>query len=374
MRWRLGGGHFLLLVLAIFLGWAAMFQIDETVRLTGKVVPRGRTQIVQAADGGVLQTLYVQEGARVQSGDLLARLQDGRARAGVDELETQIAFLELARTRARAEAAGAAPRFSDPTLPAAQAQMAVYRQAREALAARTGSIRQSLLLARDEAARLETLFLSGDVSQMRRDAARREVLKLERDLSAARHEARGRALREAAELEEQIATLTHNLALHLDRLEHTELRAPQDGIVTHLAVNTIGGVLRPGDELLRISPTVGGTYMMLEVPPADIAQLQVGMPVSIRLDSFDYTVWGGLTGTLRYLSADSFTRGAGEEARSYYEARVMARRRQENPRLTADMLQPGFTGSVDILTGRRSVLAYLVKPVRRAFSGSLAEK
>lgn len=366
-------GQLLLAVVVMFLVWASVFDVQETVRLSGKVVPSGRTQVVQSADGGVLKTLYVSEGMRVKAGDILARLEAERAEANVAEIETKLEYLEATRVRALAEAEGREPDFKGMPIGAVQAQQALFDQRQSGLAEQTASLRASLDMASDEAERLATLFSSGDVSEMQRDAARREVLDLERDLNQLIYDARNAALREVTELDEEIATSKHNLALRQDRLHHTEVRAPVEGIVTHVAMNTIGAVLAAGDEVVRISPTTGGTYMSVEIPPAEIARLSVGMPVAVKLDSFDYRIWGGLDGELTYVSADSFTRETGDTAVSYYAARIAPAKVQSNPRLSPSALQPGFTGTADILIGSRSVLNYLLKPVRHAFAGALNE-
>jgi adhesin transport system membrane fusion protein len=164
-------------------------------------------------------------------------------------------------------------------------------------------------------------------------------------------------------------------------LGHTEITAPVAGVVKTLRINTIGGVLRAGDELMQISPVEGDRVVEVKVNPADIGQLTLGMPVNVKLDAFDYAVYGTLGGTLGYISSDTLTEQMGNgPPLTYYRAHVRLDQggadasRSVNPKLANVVLKPGMTATVDIRTARRTVLQYLAKPVFKTFGGAMNER
>jgi adhesin transport system membrane fusion protein len=158
-------------------------------------------------------------------------------------------------------------------------------------------------------------------------------------------------------------------------LAQTQLAAPVDGVVKYLRVTTVGGVLRAGDELMQISPTDGESLLELKVNPADIAQLRTGMQANIRLDAYDYAIYGSVQGELVYISSDTLQeQGPNGQAQIFYRARVRVLPKAANPKLQPVVLKPGLTATVDILTGQRSVLNYLMKPITRGLTGALNER
>lgn len=372
-------GFFLLIFVVGFIAWASLFQIDETVRAQGQVIAQTRTQIVQVADGGVLEKLFVQEGDSVAKGQQLARLETERARAGVNEVEAKLASLRVAKTRARAEADGITPNFSEfqANLPdSVSAQWNLYVENLNAFRQETASVKAALEIVQLELDTVGLLADNGDASQMEFMRTRREVIDLEGKLSTINSKYVVDARREIAKIEHEMSSLRFQLKEQQSLLEHTNIMSPVDGVITDLALNTLGGVLRGGDELMRIAPTGGTRLIQLRIPPVDIGNLQLGLPVSVRLDAFDYTIYGNLDGRLDYISADTLT-DKDEDGRvsTYYRANIILSKVQPNDRLNVEqVLKPGITATVDIRTGNRSVLTFLAKPILRAFSGAMTEQ
>lgn len=378
IRPRFGFGVYLLTMLSLFILWAYYFQLDETVRSSGEIIPDGRTQIVQVADGGILQALHVHEGQEVKAGDLVAELDRERALAGLQAVKAQLMGLEIAKSRARAEAAGARPDLSSyrQEYPlAVAAQEALYEQNRLALEEKLAAARKVLAIAREEQGAMEKLYRTGDISSLEMMRNRREVIDLAARLTEITNGYKVEARRECAKLEQDLAAIRFTLHERQDILAHTRIYAPRDGIVTFLPINTLGGVLRAGDELLRISPTSGDNLVELRVQPADIGHLRVNLPVTVQLGAFDYSIYGGLEGTLIYLSADTLSeRGPDGREMTYYRGRVTIPAQQNNPRLSAALLRPGMMATADIRTGKRSVLEFMLKPISRAFRGAMTQR
>jgi adhesin transport system membrane fusion protein len=371
-------GTLLLVVVTAFVTWAAVFEIDQTVRAQGQVIPQDRTQVVQAADGGVLQRLLVSEGERVRKGQLLASLEKERAEAALDEVEARIANLEIARVRAIAEATETRPDFGRHTRTHRSfvaVQQALYQQNLSALRTELEALGGAMHLAMEEYELTLRLFDTGDVSRVELMRAERQVVELRQRRDGIRQKYRTEARKEVARIDEELASQLSKRRERQSVLGHTDIVAPMDGVVKFLRINTLGGVLRSGDELMQISPTEGGYVVEAKISPADIGQLLIGMPVAVRLDAFDYTIHGALQGRLVHLSSDTLSeQGPGGSASVYYRAHVLLDPEQTNPRLSVEQLKAGMTAGVDIQTGRSTVLVYIAKPILRAFSGALSQQ
>ncbi len=369
----------LALALGLFIVWAALFEIDQSVRAQGQLISNARTQVIQAVDGGVLSDLRVVEGQAVQVGKVLAVLEKDRAEAGFEESRDKIASLTIALTRARAEAQMLAPVFGAASRAYpdfVQAQLHLYQQRKRSLDEDVGANSQSLAMAREELTLTEALLRDGDVGQLEALRARRQVTEIEARISAARNKYRQDAATEAAKIEDDLASVNSKLSERKNILEHTELTAPVPGVVKSLRITTIGGVLRAGDELMQIAPTDEDLIIEAKVNPADIGQLAVGLPVAVKVDAFDYSVYGMLSGELVYISPDTLTDQAPNgQSQTYYRVKVhLPRLQAHNPKAREIVVKPGMTVSIDIRTGVRSVLNYLAKPVVKNFGGALIER
>lgn len=372
----------LIMVLAamfvVFLSWAAWFEIDQTVRAQGSVITSARTQIIQAADGGVLAEILVQEGQEVKSGQRLAVLEKDRSNAAYEESRSKVAALQAGLIRARAESNETKPVFpasvrAYPEFVAAQERL--YAQKRASLSDATIALEDALKLAREELQMNQTLLKAGDVSRIEVMRALRQVSDLEARLSETRNKYAQEARQEVTRLEDELSSQRYKLEERRSVLEHTDLIAPVAGIVKYLRVNTVGGVLRAGDELMQISPTESDMVIEAKINPVDIGQLELGLPVQVKLDAFDFSVYGMLTGKLSYLSSDTLVeQGPNGQSMSYYRAHVRIDASQANVMLARVPLKPGMTSTIDIKTRTRSVLRYLLKPVIRTFSGALNER
>lgn len=362
----------------LFLAWASMFELDQAVKAQGQLMPETRTQVIQAADGGVLEKLAVSEGDVVKAGQVLATLESERAMSGVEEGRARVAALMAALARAQAEATGS-PLVFDPVIRKyphfEQEQRGLFAQKLKGLQADLATLEEALDLARDEYSINERLFKTGDTSRLELMRAKRQVAELAGRIESARNKFMQDARQEATKIQEELSSQRFKLNERNSVLEHTHLTSPVDGVVKVLKINTVGGVLRAGDELMQISPTDVGLLVEVKVIPADIGQLQVGLPVSIKLDAYDSAIFGSLNGHLDYISSDTLTeQGPNGQTLVYYRSRVKIDTVNVNPKIKFDVLKPGMTASVDILTGSRSVLSYLLKPVLKAFHGAGTER
>ncbi len=374
--------NIIFLFLVVFIVWAAFFEIDQTVRSQGKLVPAERTQIIQVADGGVLSRIFVQEGDTVESGQPLAELEKDRASASFTESRAKLASLEIALIRAQAEANQTLPVYGKNYADFSQfqaLQMAYYTQRKRSLAQDIENLTDSLHSAQQELELNKKLFTTGDTSQLEVMRAQRQVTDIQGRINGTRNKYLQDARAEAAKIAEELSTNYYRLEERQSVLEHTTITAPLSGIVKYQRITTIGGVLRQGDELMQISPTDVEPVFEININPADIGQLKVGLPVTIRLDAFDYSIYGVLHGTLSYISSDTLTeQGTNGQSNTFYRAHVSlhadAPSTAPNTKLKLAMLKPGMTATVDVKAGTRSVLKYLIKPIYKAFGGALTER
>lgn len=374
------GRHIQKTALAGLLGlivWAAVTELDESVFATGQVVTSARTQVVQSADGGVLANLHVGEGQRVKKGALIAVFEKQRAKAATEDLQSQYAALHLALRRAQAEADGTRPE-ADATArqyPALwQAQLAVFDDHQRAIRIDIDAFNNALQLAEREQRIMEKLQASGDISATELMRSERAVLELRQRRDSILANAKTEARKEAARYAAEMVSLAQRIHERTDVLQRTDLYAPMDGVVHSIRFKTIGAVLRPGEELLQMVPDHSPNTLELRVNPTDIGRLREGLSASVKLDAWDYSVYGSLKGMITDISPDTVTEAAYPQPHVFYRVMMTVDNNPDNPKLDTGVLKTGMRASADILTGQRSLLWYLTAPVTRAFSGALRER
>lgn len=357
-----------------------LFEIDETVRAQGVVVARDHSQVIQSSDGGVLGQLMVSEGDQVVAGQLLATLDKSRIHAAYQEVRSQVAALQSALARAQAELSKTplvfdALSYQYPAL--IKAETALYTSQTQAFNEKVEAIESMLTLAQQELKMIAELESTGDVSQLEVLQAKQQVLNLEQQLTEAKHQYQESHSLEVEQLEAELVKARHQLSQQQDRLQHTQIHAPVDGVIKTIHLTTIGGVLAPGGQLMEISPTQGGYLLEAKVSPADIGRLQPNMLATIKLDAFDYAIFGGLKGKVVHISSDTLLdRNQSEQSPGYYQVNIdmLGAEHPENQKSQEIQAKLGMSATVDIKVSRRSLFHYLIKPITRGFSGALTEQ
>ena len=357
----------------LFIIWASMAWVDEIVRAEGEMISASRPQIIQNLEGGILAELAVREGDMVQRGDVLARLQGTQFRASVDDLLDQIAALEIRRLRLEAELAGQ-PAFGVPAdlaarNPAMVASEQVLLQARQTdFESRAAGARRVMDQARQEMQMMEAMLERKIVSLIEVTRARKahadarirhDEIVTGADLERA--DAYATTLRE-------LATLRQNLKSSQDQLTRTVLVSPLRGIVKAVSVSTIGGVVRPGEEILQIIPLDEELFVEARVRPENIANIRPGQEATIKLTAYDYTIFGTLKGRVDVISADTFKddRARNPDAAAHYRVTLRVDMENLTDRQASVQIRPGMQASVELHTGRKTVLQYLLKPLYKS--------
>ena len=415
------GGRLILwivaLLVAVFLVWAYLARIDEVTRGDGKVIPSQQIQVVQNLEGGILAKLLTQVGAVVEKDQLLLEIDKTRFAAPYQEsrvsllaLKAQIARLEAETRNIPFTVPGEVTR-EKPEIGAREQQLYTSRQEQLAakmqilqeqhkqrrqelseMQAKLAEMTQTMALLQKELGMTKPLIAHGAVSEV-------EVLRLERQLSEMRgnieitkksipkieskileakksmdeeqltfHNEARKELNEAyAKLEGISAT---SVAL-IDRLDRTAVRSPVRGTINQIKVNTVGGIIQPGMDLVEIVPLEDTLLVEARIKPKDIAFLHPDQKAMVKFTAYDFTIYGGLEADLEHISADSITDKQGND---YYLVRLRTKQNHLGSKDKPLPIIPGMVVSVDILTGKKTILSYLLKPVLRAKETALRER
>ncbi len=406
--------HAAVAVVAALLLWAALAKVDEVTKGDARVIPSRQLQVVQSLDGGVVAEILVREGDVVQAGQLLLRIDETRATSGVRESAAQGVALRARVARLRALAEGSPfrpPEGKDATERAVieaerklfeskqtelQTTIAIVRQQvsqrqnelAEAQARRT-SAQRALDLAQQELAQTKPLLTTGAVSQV-------DVLRIERDVSKNRGDVeqaaaqaaraggaigeaqrklqeveltfRNEAGRDLAESSAKLSALDEGAVALADRVDKAQVKSPVRGRVQRLLANTVGGVVTPGKDIVEIVPLDDALVLEARVAPRDIAFIRPDQQATVKFTAYDYSIYGGLDAKVENISPDSII---DEKGNAYFLVRVRTHQASLGDKLP---IIPGMTAEVDVLTGRKSVLSYLLKPVLKVQNNALRER
>jgi adhesin transport system membrane fusion protein len=367
-----------ILALVAFFYWAFNADIDQITRAQGAVIASSRTQIIQSLDGGTIQEIRVKEGDIVVKNQILVIMDRTKSEAAYFEARSKVAALRATKARLIAEISGGQPKFNSDINDYPQFkknQLLLLEKRRNAINEELSALNSLLALAKKELRLNKPLAEKGDVSLA-------DLLKLQRqssDLYAQIINKRNKYLQDVqAELgktEEDLSSSEQLLAQRKDQFEHSELRAPSDGIVKNIKITTLGGVVKPSEEVMQIVPTDDELLIEAKIKPSDIAFVKQGLYASIKIDAFDYTVYGTLNGKVTYISADTLSEDLKQGEQPYYRIQVKA----ENKKFSAKPnevfeIQTGMTATVEIKTGHNTILKYLIKPLIKTTNESFIER
>ena len=402
------------LVTLLFILWAALARVDEVTKGEGRVIPSRQLQVLQSLDGGIVSEIAVQEGQVVEADQLLLQIDSTRFESSAREGRAQ--YLALLAKAARLRAIAENKAF-DPPAEVLKEEPQIVEEERRLYETRTSELQAQLSISRQQLAQRQQelteararreqaakayeltakelsvtrpLMASGAVSEV-------ELLRLERDVSRFRGEqdmasaqiarvqaAISEAVRKVEEVElnfrndarkdladtvGKLNTMSETAVGLADKVKHSAIRSPVKGTVKRLLVNTVGGVVQPAKDIVEIVPMDDALLLEAKVLPKDIAFLRPGQRAIVKFTAYDFSIYGGLEGTLEQIGADSVS---DERGNTFYIVRV----RTNKPSLGEDLpIIPGMVAEVDIVTGQKSILAYLLKPVLRAKQAALTER
>ncbi len=407
----------ILLMIIGFLVWANFAVLDEVTRGFGRVIPSQRVQEIQNLEGGILSEIFVNEGQVVEKGTILCRLRNEQAAsyyrdaaAKADEHEAAIARL-LAFVEDKKPVFSKELREKEPQL--IIDQLRIFRAERRQLDIELSLLRdqyeqkeqevnemngrrkqlaQSLVVAKKQRNIAKPLMEKQIHSELDYLALEQKVLELEGDVEAlvlgiprvrrAAKEALGRvqqrkaekrseALEEINERRRELISIKENITAGSDRVTRTDVRSPVKGLIKQIFINTLGGVVQPGESIMEVVPLDDTLLVEAEVKPADIAFLHPDQKAQVKITAYDFSIYGGLEGTVEHISADTIEDEKGE---NFYLVKVRTKKNAMEYRGEKLPIIPGMTAQVDVLTGKKSVLDYLLKPILKAKQNALRER
>lgn len=405
----------LLALVLVLLTWAGLAPLDEVTRGQGRVVPSSHVQVVQSLDGGIVSAILVREGMVVEKGQLLLRIDPTRFASSLEENVSQAVALQAKAARLRALSENRPfslpPDFVAHYPALANEEHSLYLARRQELLASIGVAQEQLaqreqelnetITKRNQAAEsytltmreltmtssltgsgavseVEILRLQRDASRFRgeRDAADSQISRLQAAVSEARNKReetelafRNQARQDLAETMGKLQALQAGATALQDKVNRTDVRSPMRGTIKQLDVTTVGGVIQPGKDLVEIVPLDDHLLLETRIQPRDVAFLRPGQKAKVRFTAYDFSIYGGVDATLEHVSADTLTDDKGN---AYYIAQVRTQQAWVGTR--QQPILPGMMADVDIVTGKRTVLSYLLKPVLRAHAYALSER
>lgn len=398
--------------LAVFLVWAALAPVDEVTRGTGRVIPSSKAQLVQPSEPATIAEILVRGGQTVKRGQVLVRLDDAQSSSELGQLQTENERLAVRAQRLAGEAGGATLGCEEGSVCAEerslqQARMATASSREAALGAAVEQRRRELqeaqatVAALDDSARLareqvqmleplarqnivpqtelltaqrELVDVQGRLAAARQSAARASagIQQAQADLNSARSEFRQQALSERSEVTTRMAVNEETIRGARARQDRNELRSPADGVVNDVQVTTVGGFVNAGETIMQVVPVGDKLLIEARIAPSDIAFIKVGDRANVKVTAYDFSIFGGLSGRVEQVSADSIFDEA--ERQTYYTVLIETDRSYISRAGQRLPIVPGMICDVEILTGRKSILSYLFKPVTKAFSEALTER
>jgi len=401
-------------VVALLILWASLAHVDEVTRGDGRVIPSRQLQLVQSLDGGVVSEILVREGQVVERDQLLLKIDETRATSGVRESAATGFALRARQARLRALADGTSflppasggddekaivdgeRRLYETRLSEMNTMLAINRQQLQQreqelaeMRARRASAERSLDLGQQELAKTRPLLASGAVSEV-------DILRLERDVARSRGEAeqaraqiarvqaaigeaqrkiqeteltfRNDSRKELAEVVGKLNALNEGAVALADKVDKSQIKSPVRGRVQRLLANTVGGVIQPGKDIVEIVPLDDALVLEARVQPKDIAFIAPGQAATVKFSAYDFSIYGGMAAEVENISPDTVV---DERGNAFYLVRVRTKGAKFNDKLP---IIPGMTAEVDILTGNKTVMAYLLKPVLKAKAYALRER
>jgi len=357
-----------LIGLLVFIAWAAFAILDEVTVGTGKITPSTHAQVIESLDGGIVSALMVKEGDIVERGQMLARLDPTRFQSNYGEAAARVRALRASSERLRSELTGEPLRFSaesmrEPDLVARERQL--YESRRRNLNETVANLQKTHQLVMSELRMTQPLVAKGAASDVEVIRLQRQATELKGKIDEARNQFAVRAREEQVKNNADLDAQLQVMAGKADQLDRAVLNSPVRGIVKDVQINTVGGVVQPGGKLMEIVPLEDQLLVETRINPRDIAYIRPGLPATVKVTAYDSSIYGDLKGTVEVVSPDTLQ---DEVRRDQFYYRVYVRTQSaelKNRSGKSFPILPGMIANVEIKTGQKSVMDYLIKPLNK---------
>lgn len=366
------------LVIIPFLLWSSYARIDQISHARGQVIAAAKTQQIQSAIDGVVEKIYIREGDQIKRGQDLVLLERSQAEAAFENSEAKVAALKATLARLKAEVYGKALVFDDSLKDYPEFienQKALFQRRQQALHDDIKALEESLALGKEELDLNLPLLKSGDIGATEIIRLKRQIADLKGKITNTRNKYFQESQTDMTKAEEELSTQEQELTDKRITLERTHITSPMNAIVKNIIITTRGARVRPGDVIMELVPFGDELIIEAKMKPSDISFVKPGQMAAVKLDAYDYSIYGMFHGKVKYISPDALMERT-QKGEEYYFRVLISMGETE---LTAKngkkiILAPGMTTQVDIITGNRTVLTYLTKPIIKTFSEAFHER
>lgn len=360
--------------LVVFVIWAYNSPLEEVTRGQGSIIPSSREQVIQSLDPGTISEMRVQEGDIVEKDEVLLKLDDTRSSAILRESEAKVANLEAMLARLKAESYGTAIVFpAGISKDLQQRERAAYEARRRAMTDAVAGLGQSKAALDQEIRITAPMVKHGVVSEVELLRMQRESSDLAQQISQRKNDYAAKANEELVRVESELAQAKENMAMRADPVERSEVKAPMRGIVKDIKINTVGGVVTAGQEIMTIVPLDDKLLVEAYINPRDVAFIRPGLPAVVKISAYDYAIYGGLDGKVTLISPDTLSNQNRatdqlklDQNQVYYRMLVQTEGNTLRDKNGKELpIIPGMVATVDVKTGEKTVFQYLIKPITR---------
>lgn len=367
----------LFVILIPFLTWASIAKLEQISRAKGIVIATAKKQEIQSANDGVIEEIFVVEGQSVKKDEVIAKLDQSQFQASYEAIKSKVAALESTIARLKAEVFKKEMRFTPLSIEYPDfmsSQQELFKRRQEALNDEIGVLQNSLDLARDELNLNIPLVKTGDIGTIELIKLKRQVADLEGQIVNRKNKYFQESQAELTKYEEELSSQKQELADKTVTLGRAEIVSPMDAIVNNILITTKGAKVRAGDVIMQLVP-VDELVIEAKLSPSEISFVKVGQKASVKLDAYDFSIFGGFEGKVKHISSDTLVEKTNKGDEFFFRVLISIDGREMISKVGKKVIvTPGMTGQIDIITGERTVLTYLAKPVIKTLNEAFTER
>ncbi len=357
----------ILITIGILLVWSAFSYVDEVTHAEGRIIPSSRMQIVQNMEGGIVRSINVKQGDVVEKDDVVLQMESVQYSSELDSKKQQVMSLMAKQARLQAEVNDQSLQFTKEFSALAsqyvQTEMSEFDSRRRRLSADVNLLESQLNSGQQELEIVRKMTERGLEPQIELVRTQARVDELRNKIESMKRQFKSESATELSRVVLELNPLRQTLPAYADKLNRTQVKAPLKGVVNRVMVNTVGGVIKPGEPIVEIVPFDDTLVVEAQIRPQDIGFIHLGQSANVKITAYDYSIFGSLKGKITNISPDSVSKEERGQVMYYYVARIETSAKVIQSLEKNLPIIPGMQAQVDIITGNKSVLSYLLKPL-----------
>ena len=357
----------ILITIGILLVWSAFSYVDEVTHAEGRIIPSSRMQIVQNMEGGIVRSINVKQGDVVEKDDVVLQMESVQYSSELDSKKQQVMSLMAKQARLQAEVNDQSLQFTKEFSAMAsqyvQTEMSEFDSRRRRLNADVNLLESQLNSGQQELEIVRKMTERGLEPQIELVRTQARVDELRNKIESMKRQFKSESATELSRVVLELNPLRQTLPAFADKLNRTQVKAPLKGVVNRVMVNTVGGVIKPGEPIVEIVPFDDTLVVEAQIRPQDIGFIHLGQSANVKITAYDYSIFGSLKGKITNISPDSVSKEERGQVMYYYVARIETSAKVIQSLEKNLPIIPGMQAQVDIITGNKSVLSYLLKPL-----------